>query len=114
MSKIANIFLCLPLTALLSIYLYVLATIIALNSTAFYTVDPKNTPIGFLYEGLLIFTVLGHLGILTGFVLVVMDLCEFKGKLTSKSFKYIYFMGSALTVFTHYVDVGYCQIWFFD
>lgn len=114
MKKILDAVLCIPLIGLLSIYLYVLATMISINSTAFYKIDPKNSPVAFLYDILIVFPIIGFLSILFGLHIVLMDYFHFKGKLISKPIKYIYFLGSILTIFTYYVDIGYCQIWFFD
>lgn len=114
MKKISNFILTLPLIGLLSIYLYVLLTIICIDSTNFYKFDPKSTPVGFLYKILIIFPAFGYLGILLGFIILFIDYYKYKGNLTSMIFKWIYFIGLVLTFFLHYVDLGYCQIWFFD
>ena len=115
MKKVFNVILTIPLIGLSSIYFYVLMTIISINSTAFYNFDPKNTPISFLYTPITIFTIVGvFIFIPLGFLILLIDYVKFKGKLTSNLFKWIYFIGVALTIFLHYVDLGYCQIWFFD
>jgi hypothetical protein len=87
---------------------------IAINSTSFYKIDPKDTPVGYIYNILIAFPAFGHLGTLLGFIILLIDYIKFKGKLTSNFFKWIYFIGVALTIFLHYTDLGYCQIWFFD
>jgi len=115
MKKVLNFILTIPLIGLSSIYIYVLFTIISINSTAFYNFDPKNTPISFLYTPITIFTILGvFIFIPLGLIILLTDYIKFKGKLTSIFFKWIYFIGVALTIFLHYTDLGYCQIWFFD
>lgn len=87
---------------------------IAINSTAFYKFDPKDTPVGFIYNILVAFPAFGYIGILLGIFILLIDYFKFKGKLTSNVFKWIYFIGVVLTIFLHYTDLGYCQIWFFD
>ena len=103
-----------PLIGLSSIYFYTLITVIAINSTSFYNIDPKDTPVGYIYNILIAFPAFGHLGTLFGFIILLIDYIKFKGKLTSNLFKWIYFIGVTLTIFLHYTDLGYCQIWFFD
>lgn len=87
---------------------------IAINSTEFYKFDPKDTPVGFIYNILIAFPAFGHLGILLGIFILIIDYLKFKGTLTSNTFKWLYLIGVVLTIFLHYVDLGYCQIWFFD
>jgi hypothetical protein len=90
-------------------------TIISINSTAFYNFDPKNTPISFLYTPITIISIVGiFVFIPLGVLILIIDYLKFKGKLTSNTFKWIYLIGVVLTIFLHYVDLGYCQIWFFD
>lgn len=114
MKKALNFILTLPLLGLVSIYLYVLICIVSINSIEFYKFDPKNTPVNFVYDFVHPLPAIGHLGTLLGFVILLIDFIKYKGKLTSNLFKWIYFIGVALTIFLYYVDLGYCQIWFFD
>jgi hypothetical protein len=114
MKKVLNFILTIPLVGLLSIYLYTLATIISINSTAFYMFDPKDTPINYIYDFVYPLPAIGHLATLFGFLILLIDYIRYKGKLTTNLFKWIYFIGVALTIFLHYIDLGYCQIWFFD
>lgn len=115
MKKVINVILAIPLFGLLSIYIYVFFTIISMNSTKFYNYDPKITPISFLHTPITIFTIVSaFIFIPLGFLILLIDYIKYKGKLTSNLFKWIYFIGVALTIFLHYVDLGYCQIWFFD
>jgi uncharacterized membrane protein len=104
----------LPFIGLSSIYFYVLISMIAINSTAFYKFNPKDTPVNFVYDFVYPLPAIGHLGTLLGCIILVIDYIKYKGKLTSSLFKWIYYLGVALTLFLHYVDLGYCQIWFFD
>lgn len=114
MKKVYNFILILPLAGLASIYIYVLMTIISIDSTDFYKFDPKQTPINYIYDFFYPLPAIGHLGILIGCIILLIDYFKFKGGLTLNSCKWIYFIGTILTVFLHFVDVGYCQIWFFD
>jgi hypothetical protein len=115
MKKVFNVILTVPLFGLLSIYFYVLMTIITINSTAFYNFDPKNTPVSFLFVPIKIISVVGiFIFIPLGLLILLIDYIKFKGKLTSSIFKWIYFIGVALNIFLHYIDLGYCQIWFAD
>jgi hypothetical protein len=115
MKKIFNFILTIPLIGLLSIYLYVLMTIISINSTAFYNFDPKNTPVSFLFVPIKIISVVGvFIFIPLGFLILLIDYIKYKAQLTTIFFKWIYFIGFILTIFLHYVDLGYCQIWFAD
>lgn len=104
----------LPLIGLSSIYFYVLLTMITMNSTSFYEFDPKDTPVEFIYNILIVFPAFGHLGTLIGFIILLIDFIKFRRKLISNLYKWIYIIGVALTIFLHYTDLGYCQIWFFD
>lgn len=114
MKKVFNFILSIPLVGLSSIYRYTLATIISINSTAFYMFDPKDTPIYYIYDFVYPLPAIGHLAALFGFLILHIDYIKFKGKLTTDIFKWIYLIGVMLTIFLHYVDLGYCQIWFFD
>ena len=114
MKNFFNLFLSLPLIGLLSIYFYVLICMISIGSTEFYKIDPKDTPVGFVYDFIIILPLIGYLGILIGPFILIIDFFKYKGYMTSSYFKWLYFIGVVLTIFLYYVDLGYCQIWFFD
>jgi hypothetical protein len=115
MKKAFNFILIIPFIGLSSIYFYVLITIISLHSFEFYKIDPKQSAISFIYEPTLIISMLGiFIFIPLGIFILLIDYFKFKGNLTSNIFKWIYLIGVVLTIFLHYVDLGYCQIWFFD
>lgn len=97
-----------------SIYVYTLVTIISINSTTFYELDPKDTPVNIIYDFVYPLPAIGYFGSLLGFIILLIDYIKYNGKLTSNIFKWIYFTGVVLTIFLHFVDLGYCQIWFFD
>ena len=114
MKKFFNLFLSLPLIGLSSIYFYVLISMVSIGSTEFYKLDPKDTPAGFVYNFLITLPLVGYFSILIGAFILLIDFVEYKGNITSNYFKWLYFIGVALTIFLYYVDLGYCQIWFFD
>ena len=115
MRNFFNVMLTVPFLGLMSIYFYILSTMILINSMTFHNFDPKNTPISFLYTPITMFTIVASfIFIPLGFIILLLDYIKFEGKLISISFKWIYFIGVVLTIFLHYFDLGYCQIWFFD
>jgi hypothetical protein len=115
MKKVFNAILTVPLVGLSSIYTYVLLTIISINSTAFYKLDPKDSPVSFLFVPIKIISVVCiFIFIPLGLLVLLIDYIKFKGKLTSNIFKWIYFIGVVLTIFLYFVDLGYCQTWFAD
>lgn len=115
MKKVFNFILTVPIIGLSSIYFYVLITVISLRSFEFYKIDPKQSVVNFIYEPTIIISMLGiFIFIPLGIFILLIDYIKFKGKLTSNIFKWIYLIGVVLTIFLYYVDLGYCQIWFFD
>lgn len=114
MKNILNFTLLLPIIGLSSIYFYIMLTMISIQSSKFYELDPKLTPVNFIYEIIYPLPAIGILGTLLGIFILLFDFIKFKGKLTSNKFKWIYFIGVTFAIFLHYVDLGHCQIWFFD
>jgi uncharacterized protein YybS (DUF2232 family) len=90
-------------------------TVISIRSLEFYKIDPKKSVINFIYEPSIIISMLGiFIFIPLGILILFIDYTKFKGKLTSNVYKWIYLIGVILTIFLYYVDLGHCQIWFFD
>ena len=114
MRKIFYFILYMPIIGLLSVYIYTLITMLSINSTKFYNYDPKNTPVNFLYDFIYPIPFFGHIAILLGVFIIMFDYTNLRNKLIPNYVKFIYLIGVIMTIFTHYSDLGYCQIWFFD
>jgi hypothetical protein len=113
MKKILNFIMILPLLGLISTYVYVLIVAIYLYPEHFYSIDPKNLPFSAVYTFVKYFAITGYLAVLLGAIVYAFDyLCK-RGAIYTKV-KYIYIIGVLLMIFTYFIDIGYCQTWFFD
>jgi len=113
--KLANAILILPLLGALSVYIYVVLVMISAGTTAIFSIDPKNSAIGYLYSNFFLFLpFIGYLSIIPSVLIMLTDVIKYKGSFIFKPLKWLFAIGLILLIFTSFYDVGNYQNWFYD